>query len=77
MLHIIFQSLTKQLHNQFLICPPSAAITCSIRPLKLSTAARNFFCGILAQALTKDTFKDYIVVCGERQGSVSNMDQTL
>ena len=58
----------------FSVFPPSAAITRSIRPLKLSTAARNFFCGILAQALSKDTFKDSTVVCGEQQASVSNMD---
>ena len=48
-----------------------------IRPLKLSTAARNFVCSILAQALTKDTSKDSTVECGERQAPVSNKDQTL
>jgi len=32
---------------------------------------------ILAKALTKHTFKDSAVVCGERQTSVSNMGQTL
>ena len=61
----------------FSICHPSATTTRSIRPLKLSTAAHNFFCGILIQALTKDTFKDSTVVCDKRQASVSNMDQTL
>ena len=65
MIHVLFQS------------HPSAAITRSIRPLKLSTAARNFFCGILAQALTKDTFNDSKVVSGKRQASVTNMNQTL
>ena len=73
---VYFKASHNNITIYFSICPPSTAITRSIRPLKLSTAARNF-CGILAQALTKDHFRDSTVVCGERQASVSNMDHTL
>ena len=53
-------------------------MTSAITPqFVLSTAACNFFCGILAQALLKDTFKNTIVVCDEGEEPVSNMDQTL
>ena len=74
---LYFKASQNNITIYFSICPPSTAITRSIRPLKLSTAARNFSCGILAQALTKDSFKDSTVVCGERQAPVSNMDHTL
>ena len=74
---LYFKASQNNITIYFSICPPSTAITRSIRPLKLSAAARNFFCGILAQALTRDNFKDSTFVCGERQASVSNMDHTL
>ena len=77
MLHILFQDSQNNNTIYFSICHPSAAITRSIRPLKLSTAAHNFFCGILVQAFSKQTCKDYTIVYGERQASVSNMDQKL
>ena len=74
---LYFKASQNNITIYFSICPLSTAITRSIRSLKLSTAARNFFCGILAQALTKDNFKDSTVVCGERQASLFNMDHTL
>ena len=74
----IFYFKASQIYTiYFSICHLSAAITRTIRHLKPSTAAGNFLCGILTQALNKDTFKDSTVVCGEQQASVPNMDQTL
>ena len=45
--------------------------------LNSSSETLNFLSGILAQAITKDTSKNSTIVCGERQVSVSNMDQIL
>ena len=60
----IFQYVLQQ---QLLLNSSSEIINC----------CSNCFCGILAQALSKYTFKDCAVVCGVRQASVFNMDQTL
>ena len=59
------------------ICPPLAFTILSSLPLKLSTETQNFFCGILAQAFFRNTFKPSTVSCVLAQASASNIDQIL